>query len=45
VKGVKADMKGLGIFEILKDERANMPALYRVGFGRQGGIVRREIAW
>ncbi|HFK7184827.1 TPA: hypothetical protein ACG0BA_000422 [Serratia odorifera] len=39
-QGVFADMKGLGIFEAMKDSRVNMPDLYRVGFGlgRRGGV-------
>ncbi|MDP8799946.1 hypothetical protein QZQ15_18295 [Serratia marcescens] len=39
-QGVFADMKGLGIFETMKDGRVNMPDLYRVGFGlgRRGGV-------
>lgn len=38
--GIREDLERLGIFEILQDERINMPDLYRVGFGlgRKGGV-------
>lgn len=38
--GVREDLKTLGIFESMKDDRINMPDLYRVGFGlgRRGGV-------
>jgi hypothetical protein len=38
--GVRQDLEGLGIFELMKDGRVNMPDLYRVGFGlgRRGGV-------
>jgi hypothetical protein len=38
--GVLEDLERLGIFEIMKDGRINMPDLYRVGFGlgRRGGV-------
>lgn len=39
-KGVRRDLIALGIFEMMKDGRINMPDLYRVGFGlgRRGGV-------
>jgi len=39
-KGVRDDLRSLGIFESMKDGRVNMPDLYRVGFGlcRRGGV-------
>lgn len=38
--GVRTDLERLGIFETKKDDRLNMPDLYRVGFGlgRRGGV-------
>ena len=38
--GIRKDFEKLGIFELMKDERVNMPDLYRVGFGlgRRGGV-------
>lgn len=38
--GIKDDLERLGIFEVLHDDRINMPDLYRVGFGlgRKGGV-------
>jgi hypothetical protein len=38
--GIRSDIKALGIFESMKDDRVNMPDLYRVGFGlgRRGGV-------
>lgn len=44
--GIMEDLVRLGVFEIMKDGRINMPDLYRVGFrlGRRGGVkpMRRE---
>ncbi|WP_218081603.1 hypothetical protein [Anthocerotibacter panamensis] len=39
-QGVRQDLESLGIFERVKDDRVNMPDLYRVGFrlGRRGGV-------
>jgi hypothetical protein len=38
--GTVEDLVRLGIFEVMKDGRINMPDLYRVGFGlgRKGGV-------
>jgi len=38
--GIRQDFEKLGIFELMKDQRVNMPDLYRVGFGlgRRGGV-------
>ncbi len=38
--GIMEDLVSLGILEIMKDGRINMPDLYRVGFGlgRRGGV-------
>lgn len=38
--GIKGDLIRLGLFEIKKDGRIDMPDLYRVGFGlgRKGGV-------
>ncbi len=38
--GLRADLEELGIFERMRDQRVNMPDLYRVGFGlgRMGGV-------
>jgi len=38
--GVRRDVVSLGVFEVMKDGRINMPDLYRVGFGlgRRGGV-------
>lgn len=38
--GVRDDLIRLGIFEKMRDDRINMPDLYRVGFGlgRRGGV-------
>jgi hypothetical protein len=38
--GVRGDLSRLGIFENMKDDRVNLPDLYRVGFGlgRRGGV-------
>lgn len=38
--GIVEDLERIGIFEVLRDERINMPDLYRVGFGlgRRGGV-------
>ncbi len=39
-EGIKEDLIRLGLFEIKKDGRIDMPDLYRVGFGlgRRGGV-------
>ena len=39
-EGVRRDLESLGIFERMRDQRVNMPDLYRVGFrlGRRGGV-------
>lgn len=39
-EGVKEDLLRLGLFELKKDGRIDMPDLYRVGFGlgRRGGV-------
>jgi hypothetical protein len=39
-EGVKQDLVELGIFQINRDERINMPDVYRVGYGlgRKGGV-------
>lgn len=38
--GVRKDIKQIGIFETMKDDRVNLPDLYRGGFGlgRRGGV-------
>jgi hypothetical protein len=36
--GVRDDLLQLGVFEQRKDGRVDMPDLYRVGFGRRGGV-------
>lgn len=38
--GVRNDLVRLGVFESMKDNRVNLPDLYRVGFGlgRRGGV-------
>jgi len=38
--GVRRDLTTLGMFETMRDNRVNMPDLYRVGFGlgRRGGV-------
>lgn len=45
-KGYAEDLKNLGVVEMMRDGRINMPDLYRVGFGlgRKGGVkpVRRD---
>lgn len=40
VMGVKKDLIDLGIFQEMKDQRINMPDVYRVGYGlgRKGGV-------
>ncbi len=44
--GVRKDLETLGVFERMRDNRVNMPDVYRVGFGlgRRGGVkaVARE---
>jgi hypothetical protein len=39
--GIKKELVRLGIFEEMRDERINMPDLFRVGFGlgRKGGVT------
>jgi hypothetical protein len=39
-EGVRQDLETLGVFERMRDERVNMPDVYRVGFGlgRKGGV-------
>jgi hypothetical protein len=39
--GIKKELVRLGIFEEMRDERINMPDLFRIGFGlgRKGGIT------
>ncbi|MDD5276062.1 MAG: hypothetical protein PHR16_08270 [Methylovulum sp.] len=39
-EGIKQDLVDLGIFEIMRDGRINMPDVYRVGYGlsRRGGV-------
>jgi len=39
-EGIKQDLVDLGIFEVMRDKRINMPDVYRVGYGlgRRGGI-------
>lgn len=39
-EGIKQDLVDLGIFEIMRDGRINLPDVYRVGYGlgRRGGI-------
>ncbi len=41
-EGIREDLKRLGLLEIKKDGRIDMPDLYRVGFGlgRKGGVKR-----
>jgi hypothetical protein len=43
-EGVKEDLLRLGLFELKKDGRIDMPDLYRVGFGlgRRGGVKPRS---
>lgn len=39
-EGVKQDLVDLGIFDVMRDGRINMPDVYRVGYGlgRKGGV-------
>jgi hypothetical protein len=39
-EGIKQDLVDLGIFEVMRDGRINLPDVYRVGYGlgRRGGI-------
>jgi hypothetical protein len=39
-EGIRQDLVDLGIFEIMRDGRINMPDVYRVGYGlgRRGGV-------
>ncbi|MFI3135677.1 MAG: hypothetical protein QX197_02755 [Methylococcaceae bacterium] len=39
-EGIKQDLVDLGIFEVMRDGRINMPDVYRVGYGlgRKGGV-------
>lgn len=41
--GIREDLQRLGLFETKKDNRVDMPDLYRVGFGlgRRGGVKPR----
>ena len=43
-EGVREDLLRLGVFEIRKDGRIDMPDLYRVGFGlgRRGGVKPKK---
>lgn len=43
-EGIRDDLKNLGLIEIKKDGRIDMPDLYRVGFGlgRRGGVKPRN---
>lgn len=38
--GVRDDLKGVGVFQIMDDGRVNLPDVYRVGYGlgRRGGV-------
>lgn len=40
IEGVRNDLEALGVFERMRDDRMNMPDVYRVGFGlgRKGGV-------
>ncbi len=39
-EGIRQDLVDLGIFEVMRDGRINMPDVYRVGYGlgRRGGV-------
>ncbi|MFW5640669.1 MAG: hypothetical protein ACOC0H_05855 [Thermodesulfobacteriota bacterium] len=39
-EGVRNDLEALGVFERMRDDRVNMPDVYRVGYGlgRKGGV-------
>ena len=39
-EGVRGDLESLGIFQRLRDQRVNMPDVFRVGYGlgRRGGV-------
>ena len=39
-EGVRSDLESLGIFQRLRDQRVNMPDVFRVGYGlgRRGGV-------
>ena len=39
-EGIKQDLIELGIFRLMRDERINMPDVYRIGYGlgRKGGV-------
>jgi hypothetical protein len=39
-EGIRHDLEALGVFERMRDDRLNMPDVYRVGYGlgRRGGV-------
>jgi len=39
-EGIRKDLEALGVFECMRDNRVNMPDVYRVGYGlgRRGGV-------
>ena len=39
-EGIRNDLETLGVFQRLRDERVNIPNVYRVGYGlgRRGGV-------
>jgi hypothetical protein len=39
-RGIVADLREIGVFQLMSDGRVNMPDVYRVGFGlgRKGGV-------
>lgn len=39
-EGVRSDLEALGVFQRLRDQRVNMPDVFRVGYGlgRRGGV-------
>ena len=39
-EGVRIDLESLGVFQRLRDQRVNMPDVFRVGYGlgRRGGV-------
>lgn len=40
LEGVRHDLEALGVFELMRDDRVNMPDVYRIGYGlgRRGGV-------
>ncbi len=48
-QGLKNDLEKIGIINLKKDGRIDMPDLYRVGFGlgRRGGVkpIKRQLKW